>query len=81
MVKHLIFHAYLDKIISHLYSKFIIRQRLAIKQRKVIEALLSMGLTEWKSFLQLLTGVILSFTDPITDILTLVEYYHAEHFK
>lgn len=30
---------------------------------------------------ELLVGVILSFADPITDILTLVEYYRAEHFK
>ena len=70
----------IDKIISYLYSKFINRQRLAIKQREVTEALLSMEL-KWKRFFELLVGLILSFDDPITDILTLVEYVREEHVK
>ena len=70
----------IDKIISYLYSKFINRQRSAIKQREVTEAPLCMEL-KWKRFLELLVGLILSFADPITDILTLVDYVREEHVK
>jgi len=34
---------------------------------------------KWYSVFVLLVGVILSFADPITDILTLVEFYRADH--
>jgi len=34
---------------------------------------------KWYSVLVSLVGVILSFADPITDILTLVEFYRADH--
>lgn len=34
---------------------------------------------KWYSPIVLLAGAILSFADPITDILTLVEYYRADH--
>ena len=34
---------------------------------------------KWYSLLVLLAGVILSFADPITDILTLVQFYRADH--
>ena len=34
---------------------------------------------KWYSILVPLVGVILSFADPITDILTLVEFYRADH--
>ena len=34
---------------------------------------------KWYSVVVLLVGVILSFADPITDILTLVEFYRADH--
>ena len=34
---------------------------------------------KWYTVLVLLGGVILSFADPITDILTLVEFYRADH--
>ena len=34
---------------------------------------------KWYSVLELLVGVILGFADPITDILTLVEFYRADH--
>jgi len=34
---------------------------------------------KWYSVLVLLAGVILSFADLITDILTLVEFYRADH--
>ena len=34
---------------------------------------------KWYSFFELLVGVILSFADPITDILTVVEFYRADH--
>lgn len=34
---------------------------------------------KWSRAFLLLVGVIVSFADPITDILTLVEFYHADH--
>ena len=34
---------------------------------------------KWYSLVLLLVGTILSFADPITDILTLVEFYRADH--
>ena len=34
---------------------------------------------KWYSILEVLFGTILSFADPITDILTLVEFYRADH--
>ena len=34
---------------------------------------------KWSRFLELLVGVVLAFADPITDILTLVEFYRADH--
>ena len=34
---------------------------------------------KWYSPFVLLVGAILSFADPITDILTLVEFYRADH--
>ena len=70
----------IDKIITYLHSKFINRQRSAIKRREVTEALLRMEL-KCRRFFELLVGLILSFADPITDILTLVEYAREEHVK
>ena len=46
--------------------------------RKLTKVLLGMEV-KWYSVLVLLVGVILSFADPITDILTLVEFYRADH--
>jgi len=34
---------------------------------------------KWYSVAELLVGAVLSFADPITDILTLVEFYRADH--
>ena len=34
---------------------------------------------KWYSILEVLFGTILSFADPITDILTPVEFYRADH--
>ena len=34
---------------------------------------------KWYDILEVLFGTILSFADPITDILTLVEFYRADH--
>ena len=34
---------------------------------------------KWRDIFLALLGIILSFADPITDILTLVEFYHAGH--
>ena len=42
---------------------------------------LAMGAKElkWHDIFVVLFGTILSFADPITDILTLVEFYRADH--
>ena len=50
-------------------------------QRKDTKVLFSMkvGDLKWYSPFVLLVGAILSFADPITDILTLVEFYRADH--
>ena len=42
---------------------------------------LAMGAKElkWYDIFLVLFGTILSFADPITDILTLVEFYRADH--
>ena len=48
------------------------------RQRKVTKVLLRMKV-KWYKFLELLVGVILGFADPITDILTVVEFYRADH--
>ena len=34
---------------------------------------------KWYDILSILFGTVLSFADPITDILTLVEFYRADH--
>ena len=36
---------------------------------------------KWRDIFLALLGTILSFADPITDILTLVEFYRADHKK
>ena len=50
-------------------------------QRKDTKVLFSMKVQDlkWYSPIALLVGAMLSFADPITDILTLVEFYHADH--
>ena len=40
---------------------------------------LRMTKTKWQSPLELLVGAILNFADPITDILTLLEFYSADY--
>ena len=61
-----------------LLRKFIYGQCSTNTQRKVTKVLLGMEV-KWYRVLVLLVGVILSFADPITDILTLVEFYRADH--
>ena len=34
---------------------------------------------KWYDIIEVLFGTILSFADPVTDILTLVEFYRANH--
>ena len=45
-----------------------------------VEAMAEKGL-KWRDIFLALLGTILSFADPITDILTLVEFDRADHEK